>query len=188
MIYFEKPGKQNTEAALKAAVEAAKANGIKKIVVATCSGATPLLLKDCGLTVIVVTHQAGYLERGGQQLSEETKAELIAAGMKVQTASHLFAGVDRALNYKFGGVYPGEMIAHTLRILGEGFKAAVEIAVMAMDAGLIGADEDVVTVAGRAQGADTALVLTPAHSQYFFDVDVKEIICMPRGHKKQKKA
>ena len=64
----------------------------------------------------------------------------------------------------------------------------LEIAVMAMDTGLIGPEEDVVTVGGTAKGADTAVVLTPAHSQSFFDTDIKEIICMPRGHKNKQKA
>ena len=61
------------------------------------------------------------------------------------------------------------------------------VAVMAMDAGLIGPEEDVITVGGKAKGADTAVLLTPAHSQYFFDTDVKEILCMPRGHKNKHK-
>lgn len=187
MLYFEKPGAENTEKVVAEAIKAAKEHGIKKIIVASHTGETAKLLKGCGLQVTVVTHQAGYKERGVLELSEETKAELIAAGMQVLTTTHFFAGADRALNYKFDGIYPAELMAHTLRILGQGFKVCVEIAVMAMDAGLIGPEEDVVTIGGKAKGADTAVILTPAHSQHFFDTDIKEIICMPRGHKKQQK-
>lgn len=188
MLYFEKPGQENTEKAVAEAIQAAKDQGINKIIVASHTGETAKLFKNCGLQVIVVTHQAGYRERGIVELSEETKAELTAAGMHILTTTHFFAGADRALNYKFEGIYPAELMAHTLRILGQGFKVCVEIAVMAMDAGLIDPEEDVLTVGGKAKGADTAVILTPAHSQYFFDTDIKEIICMPRGHKKNQKA
>lgn len=187
MLYFEKPGKENTEKTVAHAIKAAKEQGIEKIIVASHTGETAKLFKDCGLSVIVVTHQAGYKERGILELNEETRAELTAAGMQILTTTHFFAGADRALNFKFEGIYPAELMAHTLRILGQGFKVCMEIAVMAMDAGLIGFEEDVITVGGKAKGADTAVLLTPAHSQYFFDTDVKEILCMPRGHKNKHK-
>ncbi|MGC7880013.1 pyruvate kinase alpha/beta domain-containing protein, partial [Desulforudis sp. 1190] len=37
-----------------------------------------------------------------------------------------------------------------------------------------------VAVAGSGTGADTAVVLSPAHSQHFFDTKIREIICKPR--------
>ncbi len=188
MLYFEKPGQENTEQTVAEAIKVAKEQGIGKIIVASHTGETAKLFKDCGLSVIVVTHQAGFKERGVLELKEATQRELTAAGMQILTTTHFFAGADRALNHKFGGIYPAELMAHTLRILGQGFKVCVEIAVMAMDTGLIGPEEDVVTVGGTAKGADTAVLLTPTHSQSFFDTDIKEIICMPRGHKNKQKA
>ncbi|MBW2332034.1 MAG: hypothetical protein JRF08_00835 [Deltaproteobacteria bacterium] len=50
---------------------------------------------------------------------------------------------------------------------------------MATDAGLIRTDEDVISIGGTAAGVDTALLLKPAHTQNFFDIKVKEIICKP---------
>jgi hypothetical protein len=110
----------------------------------------------------------------------ETKRRLEEGGIKVLTATHLLAGVDRALKNKFNGIYPAEIIAYTLRILGQGVKVGVEIACMALDAGLIPYGEDVITIAGSGKGADTALVIRPAHSNYFFETKIKEIICKPR--------
>lgn len=183
MIGFEHTGKENTDATIEAAVAYAKEHDIKTVVVASTKGETAKKLLGSGLNVTVVTHQTGYKERGVQEFPEDLRRELIEAGMNVLTTTHFLAGADRALNYKFNGIYPAELIAHTLRILGQGFKVCVEVAVMAMDAGFVGADEDIIAIGGSAKGADTAVVLRPGHSQYFFETDVKEIICMPRGHK-----
>ncbi|MFH1928052.1 MAG: hypothetical protein ABIK79_07760 [Chloroflexota bacterium] len=54
------------------------------------------------------------------------------------------------------------------------------MAPMAADAGLIRTDEEVIAIAGTGRGADTAVVLQPAHAQDFFNLRVKEIICKPR--------
>ena len=81
---------------------------------------------------------------------------------------------------QFGGLYPAEIIAQALRILGQGLKVCVEISTMSLDAGLIPYGEEVVAVAGTGSGADTAVVIATAHSNRFFDTKVKEIICKPR--------
>jgi len=64
-------------------------------------------------------------------------------------------------------------------MFGQGTKVAVELALMAADAGLIRTDEDVFSIGGTATGADTALLLRPANSSALFDLRVKEIICKP---------
>ncbi len=115
------------------------------------------------------------------------KEKLEATGMKIISTTHLFAGVDRALNFKFQGVYPAEIVANTLRMLGQGMKVAVEVATMAMDAGHFDAAEEIIAIGGSGRGADTAIVLSPAHSQYIFDTNIKEIICMPRGRRMEEK-
>ena len=42
------------------------------------------------------------------------------------------------------------------------------------------ADEEVIAIAGTARGADTAIVVKPAHAHDAFSLRVKEIICKPR--------
>lgn len=64
--------------------------------------------------------------------------------------------------------------------MGEGTKVCVEITLMAADAGLIPADEDVVAIAGTGNGADTALRIKPANTARFFDLKIKEVIAKPR--------
>lgn len=60
---------------------------------------------------------------------------------------------------------------------------AVEISVMALDAGLIPFGQPVIAVGGTGDGADTALVLIPSHSKTVFDTAVLELICKPRHTK-----
>jgi hypothetical protein len=58
-------------------------------------------------------------------------------------------------------------------------KVVVEISVMATDAGLVRTDEDIIVIAGTGGGADYAVVLRPVHSNDFFDMKIKEILCKP---------
>ena len=184
MKYFKETGPGNTEETMKAVIKTAEEQGIQDIVVASTSGRTAEYLMGKGYRVTVVTHQAGYKEAGSMEISEEMREKLIGDGMNVLTTTHLLGGADRALNYKFGGIYPAEIIAHSLRMLGQGMKVCVEVATMAMDAGHLPAGKEIISVGGSGKGADTAVVIVPAHSQYLFDTDIREIICMPRGHKK----
>ena len=73
-----------------------------------------------------------------------------------------------------------EIIAYTLRLFGEGTKVAVEIALMASDAGLIPAGEDCISVGGTGRGADTAVLLRADNAQSFFDLKIMEILAKPR--------
>ena len=81
---------------------------------------------------------------------------------------------------KFDSSSPGEIAAQTLRMVGIGVKVAIECTVMAADAGLVRTDEEVIAIAGTRSGADTAIVVQPVHSQNFFDLQLKEILCKPR--------
>jgi hypothetical protein len=50
---------------------------------------------------------------------------------------------------------------------------------MALGAGLIPYGKDVIAIAGTGAGADTAVVVRPAHSRQFFETRVREVICKP---------
>jgi hypothetical protein len=45
---------------------------------------------------------------------------------------------------------------------------------------VVGVDEEVIAVGGTATGADTVCVIRPAHTASFFDLQVREIVAMPR--------
>ena len=179
-MYWEQKGMTNTAATAGLALKRAKELGIRQIVVASNSGHTAEQFLDKGVEVICVTHHIGFMSPGEDEMPPQVRQKLAGQGVRLLTTTHLLAGVDRAVRNKFGGLYPAEIIAQSLRMLGQGVKVCVEIACMALDAGLVPYGQEVVAVAGSATGADTALVIVPAHSNQFFDTKVKEIICKPR--------
>ncbi|MDN5364507.1 MAG: uncharacterized protein PWQ91_1569 [Eubacteriales bacterium] len=179
-MYFTEKGPANTDRTISLALKRAEELDIRHIVVASSSGETARKLVGSGFNIVCVTHHVGFAGPGQDEMSPEVRQELINAGVKVLTTTHLFAGVDRALRLKFGGVYPAEIIAQTLRLFGQGVKVAVEIAVMALDAGLIPYGEEVIAIGGTGEGADSAIVVQPEHSHHFFNTRIKEIICKPR--------
>ncbi len=180
MILWQKKGWDNTERTVNTALDKASELGIKHVVVASNTGATAELFVDKGVEVVCVTHHVGFKEPGVDEMEPQMRKKLEDLGVKILTTTHLLAGIDRALRFKFDGVHPAEIVASTLRLLGHGFKVCVEISVMAVDAGLIPYGEEIVAVGGSGRGADAACVIVPAHSSQFFDTQIKEIICMPR--------
>jgi len=179
-LYWKEKGPSNTSATAEVALKKAGEIGARYIVVASHSGATAKRFTNAGFEIVCVTHHVGFAGAGVDEMDPETRAELESFGVRILTTTHLLAGVDRAVRNQFGGLYPAEIMAQTLRILGQGLKVCVEISTMALDAGLIPYGEEVVAVAGSGSGADTAVVIVPAHSNRFFDTKVKEIICKPR--------
>ena len=181
IVYYEAPGEVNTEPTLLRAKERAKSLGIQDIVVASTSGRTGV--KACevfkGFNLVVVRHHTGFQTPGSQQMHPENERLILASGADVVTASHAFSGVERGMRAKRGTMGPLELMADTLRVFGEGTKVCLEIAVMAADAGAIPVGTPVVAIAGTNRGADTALVVQPAHSNNFFDMYVSEIIAKP---------
>ena len=181
IVYFDKPGGENTEAVLRLVRERAEARGIKTVLVASTRGDTAaravVALK--GLRVICVSHSTGLREPDVQSLTKENRKIIESHSGTVFTATHAFAGVSRALRYKFETVAIGEIIAGILRVFGEGMKVVCEITMMAADAGLVRTDEEVIAIGGTGRGADTAVVLNPVHTHHFFDLKVKEILCKP---------
>ena len=179
-LLWENKGAQNTEATAEAAIKRAEFLGIKNIVVASNSGKTAELFLEKGFEVVCVSHHAGFKNPGECELEPSKRQQLQERGVQVLTTTHLLAGVDRALRMQWGGIYPAEIIAASLRMFGQGVKVCVEISSMALDAGLIPHGKESIAVAGSGRGADTACAVLPAHSNRFFDTVVKEIICMPR--------
>lgn len=182
VVYFDEIKEANTELTLKAAKKRADELGIKDIIVSSTRGGTALKALEHfkgGYNVIVVTHSAGFKEPGKIEMSDETKKEIMTKGGRVLTTLHAFAGVDRAINRKFNTLGSSELVAHILRLFGQGMKVCIETVYMAADSGMLTMDRDVVSIAGTGKGCDTAVVVKPAHLSDMFDLYVKEIICKP---------
>lgn len=181
IVYFSRPGPENTDDVLRITKTRAEELGINTIVVASTTGDTAVKATEIfqGARIVVVSHVAGFKEPNTQEFSEENKRKVESSGAVVLTATHAFSGLSKAMLKKFNMHLFEEVVASTLRILGQGTKVACEVAIMATDAGLLRTDEDVIAIAGTGRGADTALVLRPVNSQDFFDLRVKEILCKP---------
>jgi hypothetical protein len=183
VLYFEKPGRENTEACLSIVKEAIK-EGIRYVVVASTTGETGLLfanaLKDSGVDLVVVTHSAGFKEPNTSELSKETRQRIEDLGAKVYTGSMLTHSIDVAFSGRFSGYSLTQIIANTLRRFGEGPKVCIECVMMAVDAGLIPEGEEVISVAGTARGSDSVLIIRSAASKRFLDLRMLEILAKPR--------
>ncbi len=180
-LYFGETGKKNTTELLKRVKKCADEKGITTIIVASTTGETGAkavkMLK--GFKVVVVSHSFGFKESGQTEMQEEFRKQIISHG-KLFTGVHAFGSIEKAIRKKFGTIQPMELVANVLRLFGEGTKVAIEITLMAADAGLIPMDKDVIAVGGTGKGADTALLIRPAHTPSFFDVKIREIIAKPR--------
>jgi uncharacterized protein len=174
IVYFEEPGKVNTEIALKLALERAKARGINKIVLASTTGDTARLAarlwKNEGIKLIIVPHQFGF---SNWKFDPELKKELENQGHIVHYGTMLFH------TERFYNVSAPTLMANLLRTFCQGMKVVVEIILMVGDAGLVDIGEKVVVVAGSGRGADTAVVMAASTSTRLADLHIEEIICKP---------
>ena len=179
-LYFKTAGQVNTQQTLKAAYARAEALGINEMVVASTSGDTAFkaldIMKDMTLTAVAL--HGGLKKPFHNELPQEIRKKLQQKGVNVVMATHPLSGVERSLAKKYSGVYPVMIIADTLKRFGQGTKVAVEIAIMAADAGYL-SGRDIVAVGGTSRGADTALVIKPQNQAGFFDLKIREVICKP---------
>ena len=182
VLYFNEPGPSDTGLVLEYVRRRAQELNIKVVLLASVSGETALTARqilDPEIQIIAVSHVTGFVKPNHQEMPAEVRQELISKGISVLTAQHAFGGVGRGIRKQLGTYQADEIIAYTLRIFGQGTKVAIELALMAADAGLVRTDEDVISVAGTGKGVDTALVLQPANSADFLNLKVKEVICKP---------
>lgn len=186
ILYFDAPGGENTDNVLDAVVERLKEGDVKHVVIASDSGKTALkaliMIRQAGANLVVVTEQCGSDKEGENTMTPGNEKELIDAGVIIVRATHALSGIERSINKKIGGSSRVEVIAEALRSLfGQGMKVAVEITVMAADSGAIpcGPDSKVIAIGGTEWGSDTAVVVRPAHSNGFFNLQIKEIVAMP---------
>jgi hypothetical protein len=205
--YFENKGEQNTDKTLELAKVRALERNVKHVVVASTRGITGVkaaeAFKDTGIEVIIVTHQTGHIGAGVQQLTDENRKKLENLNITIVTGSDALEGgvglgitrrqttdatrptpetqVMASLIRRMNPTIPPvvRIVASVLRLFCQGMKVAVEVTLMAADAGVIPVDHAIVAIAGTGRGADTAIVIQPANTTNFLDLDIHEIIAKP---------
>jgi len=175
IVYFETPGKENTQKVLALVKERAAARGIKKIVLASTRGGTARAaaeaFKGTDLKLIVVPWAHGFGKEN--PFPPELKTELEEKGHRVHFGTMLFHTDEL-----YGSKTP-TIMANLLRIFGQGLKVVVEITMMACDGGHVAGKEKIIAVAGTGIGADVAVVMTAAPSLRWSKLRIHEIICKP---------
>jgi hypothetical protein len=184
ITYFEKIENANTVETFRLAKQRASELGIRNVLVASTRGDTGVKAAEYfqGFNIVVVRIASGLWEANVQMFPDDKVKLVEKAGAKLITSAPAFSGVGSNPSQHFHLHNPGDIIANTLRIFGQGMKVVCEIALQAVDAGMVRSGEPVISIAGTGsvRGADTAVVLTPVNSNRFFEMKVHEIICKPR--------
>lgn len=141
--------------------------GIKSIVISTNSGKSALelskILSD-DVNIVAVSLHSGFHEDDDISWNEKFKTKLEEKGVVCFIGSHALSGIDRGISRKFGGFNPAELVAQTYKTISVGVNVAVEVSIMAADAGLVPTDEEIIAISGHSSyGVDLAIVLTSAH-------------------------
>jgi len=184
VVYFGKSGASNTQRTLEIARERAKMLGIKDIVVASTHGGTALkaakTFKEMNVNLVAVTISEGFSKEGWAMTPQE-RGKLEAEGVKVLTCSHALGdGVAASMVEEGGGISIEQVVARALYRFSQGMKVCVEVVLMAADAGLIGVDQEVISIAGTGEGCDTAIVVKPAYPRKFEELEIREVLAKPR--------
>jgi len=167
-VYFTEPGPENTDDVVKAVAERVENGDIKIVIVASSSGKTGAKFAEA------LKGKAKVIAIAGRKMNREFKGKLVElGGVAFEEGPLVLQKVDM------------NDVRNTLYILGQGFKVAVEVILIAVDKGLIKPYSDVIGVGGSGDGADTAIVARSTFTKEIFDKDpskrleVKEIIAMP---------
>lgn len=186
ILYFDKPGIDNTDAIIEVVYERLKEGDIRSVVVASSTGKTGLKFAKrmaSETNLVIVSSQPGFSSPGVWKFDPKILKELESMGCQVVKQSHILSGLERSFTNKFSGVSHSEVVAETLRSLfGVGVKVAIECAIMAADSGAIPIEKTIAvggTTTSKGGGADTALVVWPSHCNNFFDFRVLEILAKP---------
>jgi hypothetical protein len=167
-VYFAEPGPENTDEVIKAVAKRIEEGDIKIVVVASTSGRTGLKFAEAlkgKAKVVAISHE---------KMEPELKEKIVKLGGIAEDETHLpfhKKGMDDVRNAFYS--------------LGQGFKVAIEVILIAADKKLIEPYKDVIGVAGSEEGSDTAIVARATISKEIFSRDstkkleVREIVAMP---------
>ncbi len=108
-MYFDKPGKDNTQQALKLAAARGKELGIEEVVLASTTGFTAYQAIEIfdGPRITAVTYHSGFKEPFKSQMPAEVRTDLQEKGIRVVAASHALSGVERSIAKKHSGGVSG---------------------------------------------------------------------------------
>lgn len=194
IYYFEKPGAQNTDIVVDVVTKHVERSGIRDLVVASTSGATALefakALKDEAR--IVCVSDGPYRRELGFDwpcMDQHTKEELESLGVIVLHSTPYMLHGSLYESEGADATSPERVFRDTLCAFGQGMKVAVEVALCAVECGMLEPYKEVISVGGSGDGADTAVILRSTFKGTVFSRDrskcleIKEILAMPSEKK-----
>lgn len=191
--FFNKTGPDNTSKVIEAVRRRIRLGGVRKILVASESGRLALELRRTfpRVAIVCITY------------NEETRRKYRKPGlMKDELLRHEITVVDdvaeplgRELTFRnwwekstirLPSQYADLFWMTLICVGGHGFRTAVEIVFMAVEAGVVSVGERVVSVAGTGWGADSAIVMKGSRQEDAVGenrekrMKVEEILAMPK--------
>lgn len=196
LLLFDKPGPACTAGVIQAVQQRLERDGPSHLVAASISGRTALRLarglSRQGLSIVCVTGPPSwdlFPEYESPRPIPTIRRQLEDLGVTVvdRTISSFSDTVEYGAA-RFGLVPPSWLVVETLvAVGGYGLKTAIEVVLMATDAGAVPPFTEVLAVGGMNRGADTAAIVVSTFSRGFFSLrpdqrfQVKEILAMPRN-------
>lgn len=114
-----------------------------------------------------------------QQECKAVRERLQAKGIKTIEGHPHLQEIYHSSSQRYRTTFPVEIMAATVQKLPLGIKTAVEIAVGAVDKGIIPIGSLVVSIAGEQAVPDTAILIQPKKSSNMIDSRILRIICRP---------
>ncbi|MEM3615699.1 MAG: pyruvate kinase alpha/beta domain-containing protein [Candidatus Methanomethylicia archaeon] len=190
IAYFNYCGEINTEALLQLVRKRFEIGGVDGIVIASETGRSALkameIFDGLKVKIIVVTHYpaetwgpSGSIPIGLKRKEYvENLRKLEDYGCRIVQGTRPFAPPSRHIDW--GYPTPEAIMDKTLEIFGSGMKIAIEVSLMATDAGELNEGENVISCAGTYKGLDTAILVKTSYTMNFFkSFEVREIIAKP---------
>jgi len=177
-VYFEKPGKHNTEKVVEAVLKRLAEGDLNTIVIASTTGYTALEFSQAlqgqeGITLISVGETPLIREWGTEWpvLKPETRQDLERRGVIVADRIPYLMH-SSVLDYsQWKAPSAEELLRETLYAFGQGLKVAVEVVLIAVACGFLEPFQDVIAVGGTSRGADTAIVVRATYPNHVFSQD-----------------
>jgi hypothetical protein len=166
ITYFEEAGARNTYDVIKAVSERLKEGDINTIVVASTSGSTGKKFAKffrSKVNVVIISYKT---------MNTSYKKEIISFGGKIAENTRL----------RF---HAGRHPAKGFYALGQGFKVAIEVMLIATEKRLLKPYTYIISVGGTCKGADTAIVVRATTLKEIFcrdatrKLEIREIIALP---------
>jgi len=172
-LCFDEPGSKNTDSVIRAVSEKIDETGIKTVIIASTTGKTAVEFGKA------LRNKARLIAVSWKNVSAENTKELKNLGVTI-------CNFENYLPLHEGGK---DLIRNTFYTFGQGMKVCAEVALIAVDKGLISARQDVIAVGGTGGGSDTAIVVKATSTADMLGPDtqkrleIREIFAMPTKKK-----